>query len=93
MRKGYPFPKQALVFTCQPCKAFENSVGKGEIAHKEQLLLYHSSFDPFRELSIIISKFHNCHLQTLSLSKSLKFVVWERSIVLVDFNPLPEDKF
>ena len=29
------FPKQALVFTCQRCKSFENTVGKGEIARNE----------------------------------------------------------
>ena len=28
-------PKQALVITCVKCKSFENSVGKGEIAHNE----------------------------------------------------------
>ena len=31
-----PFPKQALVFTCPQYKSFENTVGKGEIAHNEQ---------------------------------------------------------
>ena len=28
----YPFPKQALVFTCLWYKSFENTVGKGENA-------------------------------------------------------------
>ena len=28
----YPFPKQALVFTCLQYKSFENTAGKGEIA-------------------------------------------------------------
>ena len=37
-----PFPEQALVFTCLKC--FENTVGKGEIAHNEQFLLSHSVF-------------------------------------------------
>ena len=31
--KGKPFPKQTLVFMCLPYKSFENTVGKGEIAH------------------------------------------------------------
>ena len=35
-----PFPKRALVFTCLQYKAFENTVGKGEIARKEQFLLF-----------------------------------------------------
>ena len=34
------FPKQALVFTCLQYKSFENTVGKGEIARKEQFLLF-----------------------------------------------------
>ena len=37
---GLPFPKQALVFTCLQYKSFENTVGKGEIAHNEQFLLF-----------------------------------------------------
>ena len=35
-----PFPKQALVFTCLQYKSYENTVGKGEIAHNEQFLLF-----------------------------------------------------
>ena len=31
----YPFPKQALVFTCLLLKSFENAVGKGEIAYNK----------------------------------------------------------
>ena len=38
-RQQLPFPKQALVFTCLQYKSFENTVGKGEIALNEQLLL------------------------------------------------------
>ena len=39
-----PSPKQALVFTCLHCKAFENTVGKGEIAPNEQFLLFPQCF-------------------------------------------------
>ena len=35
-----PFPKQALVLPCLQYKSFENTVGKGEIAHNEQFLLF-----------------------------------------------------
>ena len=35
---GQPFPKQALVFTCLHLESFENTVGKGEIAHNENFL-------------------------------------------------------
>ena len=43
------FPKQALVFTCLLYKPFdfENTVGKGEIAHNEQFLLFPKYFLPF----------------------------------------------
>ena len=40
LRHFSPFPKQALVYTCLQYKSFENTVGKGEIARKEQFLLF-----------------------------------------------------
>ena len=58
--RGKPFPKQALVFTCLQNKSFENTVGKGEITHNEQFLL-------FPVLSTLLENF-----QTFtSLSKSM----------------------
>ena len=58
MEQFYPFPIQTLVFTCVKYKSFENTVGKGEIAHKEQFLLFpHSVFYLFEELSAIFFKF------------------------------------
>ena len=51
---------------------------------KEKLLMMsnfsfsHSVFYPFGELAAIFTKFKPCWLQTLSIWKSLKFVVWER---------------
>ena len=58
-------------------KPFENTVGKGEIAHDEQFLLYPQCF-----LSIWITFCHfrqirNCRLQTVSVWKGLKFVIWQ----------------
>ena len=41
-----PLPKQALVFTCLQYTSFENTVGKGEIAHYEQFLLFPQLFLP-----------------------------------------------
>ena len=38
------FPKQALVFMCLQYKSFENTVGKGEIAHNKQFLLFPPCF-------------------------------------------------
>ena len=40
------FPTQALVFTCLPCKCFENTVGKGKIARNEQFFLFPQCFLP-----------------------------------------------
>ena len=63
---------------CLQYKSFENTVGKGEIARNEQFLLFPQCFLP------ILRTFHHFHqllnrrLQTLSIWKSLKFVVWER---------------
>ena len=64
-------------FTCLQYKSFENTVGKGEIACNEKFLLFLQCF-----LSVWITFCHfqqvqNCHLQTLSVYKLLKFVVWE----------------
>ena len=36
----------SLVFTCLQYKSFENTVGKGEIAHNEQFLLFPQCFLP-----------------------------------------------
>ena len=44
--RDIPIPKQALVFMCLQYKSFENTVGKGEIAHKEQFLLFPQCFQP-----------------------------------------------
>ena len=73
-----PFPKQALLFTCLQYKSCENTVGKGEIARNEQFLLYPQRFLPVRRTFCHFNQILNCRLQTLSIWKSLKFVVWER---------------
>ena len=72
------FPKQALVFTCLQHKSFENTVGKGEIARNKQFLLFPQCFLPVWRTFCHFHQIWNCHLQTLSVWKSLKFVVWER---------------
>ena len=72
------FPKQALVFTCLHYKSFENTAGKGEIARDEHFLLFPQCFLTIRITCSHVHQISNCHLQTLSVWKSLKFVVWER---------------
>ena len=44
-------------FYVSTVQIFENTVGKGEIAHNEQFLLSPSVFYPFEELSAILIKF------------------------------------
>ena len=45
----FPFPKQAVVFTCLQYKSFENTAGKGEIASNEQFLLFPTVFSTLLE--------------------------------------------
>ena len=75
---SYPFPKQALVFTCLQYKSFENTVGKGEIARNEQFLLFPQCFLPVWRTFCHFHKIRHCRLPTVSVWKSLKFVDWER---------------
>ena len=73
-----PFPKQALIFKCLQYKSCENTVGKGESAHNEQFLFSSSVFYSSGELSAIFIKFKTVVFMTLSVWKSIKFVIWER---------------
>ena len=59
-------------------KTFENNVGKGEIARNEQFLLFPQCFSTLLDNFLPFSSNLNCGLQTFSVWKSLKFVVWER---------------
>ena len=63
---------------CLQYKSFEDSVGKGEIAHNEQFLLFLQFFLPLWRAFCHFQRIWNFCLQTLSVWKSLKFVVWER---------------
>ena len=57
--------------------SLENTVGKGEIAHDEQFLLFLQCLLPFWRTFCHFHQIQNCHLQTLWVRKSLNFVVWE----------------
>ena len=73
------FYKQALVFYICVCyKSFGNTVRKGEIARYEQFLLFSQCFLAVWRTSCHFHQIWNCCLQTLSVWKSLKLVVWER---------------
>ena len=60
-----PFPKQALVFTYLQYKSFENTEGKGEIAHNEQFLLFPQCFLPTRITFCHFHQIKNCRLQSI----------------------------
>ena len=70
----------------------ENTVGKGELLVTSNFSFAYSVFYPFGKLLAIFIKFES-HLQTLSVRKGLKFVVWERVNVMdsslnSDHNPV-----
>ena len=67
-----------LNFTSLLYKSFENTVGKGEIAHNEQFLLFPECFLPIWKTLCHFHQNRNGGLQTLSVWKSLKFAVGER---------------
>ena len=73
-----PFPNKPFVFTREQYKSLENTVGKGEIARNEQFLLFPQCFLPVWRAVCYFHKIWNCRLGTVSVRKSLKFVVWER---------------
>ena len=75
----YPFPnKPKQVSTCLQYKSFKNTVDKGEIARNEQFLLLPQCFLPVLRTFCHFCQIWNGRLQTLSVWKNLKFVVWER---------------
>ena len=66
----YPFPEQALVFTCLQYKSLENTVGKGEIARNEQFLLFPQCFLPFWRPFYHFHNFKMSSANSLSLEES-----------------------
>ena len=62
--------------------AFENTVGKGEIARNEQFFFFPQYFLPFWRTFCHFHQVQNYQLQTLSVWKSLKFFIWERDNTL-----------
>ena len=68
------FPWFLLVWTM----SFENTVGKGEVAHNEQFLLFQQCFLSLWRTLCHFLQIWNCYLQTLSVCKSLKFFTLER---------------
>ena len=63
---------------CVCCTSLENTVCKEEIARNEQFLFFSQCFLLFCRTFCQFHKIQNCRLQTFSVWKSLKFVVWEK---------------
>ena len=86
---------------CVCSTSFENCVGKGEIALNEQFLLFSHCFLPFWRTFCHLYRIWNCHLQTLSVWKSLRLVALglvnfftkQQNFRSAQINPLPDDKF
>ena len=77
LRALNPFPKKPwFVRVCST--SLLNTEGKGEIAHNEQFHLFPQCFLPVRKTFCHFHQILNCHLQTLSVLKSLKFIILER---------------
>ena len=76
---------------CLQYKPFENNVGKGQIARNEQFLLFPQCFITIWR-TFYFHEIRNCHLQSLSVWKRLKFVVWKRVNPLPNYNNLDVPK-
>ena len=72
-----PFPnKPWFLRVCRT--SLLKTLGKGEIARSEQFLLFPQCFLPIWITFCHFHQIQNCRLQTISVWKSLKYVVWER---------------
>ena len=80
-------PKQALVFTCLQYKSFKNTVGKGEISHNEQFLLFPQCFLVVLRIFCHFLSTENWCLQTCTVWKSLDFF-WKGSRLYHTILPL-----
>ena len=66
----YPLPKQALAFTYLQVKSFKNTVGKGEIAHNEEFLLFPQFSTHFENFLQFSSNLKLSFANSLSLVES-----------------------
>ena len=79
----FSFQSHRILFAqCLRYKSFENTVGKGEIALNEQFLLFQQCFLSVWRTFCHFYQIWICRLQTLSIWKCLKIVLWERVKIL-----------
>ena len=72
----YTFPHNNTFWCPWETVFLRNTVGKVKIARNEQFLLFPQCFLPVWIFFCHFRQIWNCRLQTLSIWKSLKFVVW-----------------
>ena len=77
-----PFPNKPWFSRVYSTSLWKILWGKGEIAHNEQFLLFPQCFLSIWRTFCHFHQTKNCRLQSLSVWKSLKVVVWERVKVL-----------
>ena len=73
----HPFQSKPWFYSCLQYKSFGNTVGKGEIARNEQFLLFPQCFLHVWRTFYHFHQSLSVRLQTLSVWKSLKLVIWE----------------
>ena len=73
-----PFPKRTLVFTFLQYKSFENTVGKVEIAHNKQFLLFPQYFLPvWMNFLPFSSNLKLTPAKSFSLEQSIIYRFWK----------------
>ena len=72
-----PFPNKPCYLRVCSTRLLK-TLGKGEIARNDQFLLFPQCFLAFWIAFSHVYQISNCRLPTLSVRKSLKFVIWER---------------
>ena len=83
----HPFPNKSWFLRVCNTNLLKTQREKEKLLITKQFLLFPQCFlNLSKELSSVFIKFQNCRLQTLSVWKGLKFVVWEQ----VRSNSLPQ---
>ena len=73
-----PFPNKPLFLGVSRTSLLKTVWEKEKLLVTSNFSFSHNVFYPSGELSAIFIKYKNCHLQTLSVWKRLKFVILER---------------
>ena len=74
----FPFPNKPWFLRVCSTSLLKTLMEKKKLLVTSNFSFSISVFYPFGQLSAIYITIYNCHLQTLSVWKSLKLVVWEK---------------